>query len=237
MRPTFRETADNKLSEMKFSETMRLSVIVRGRRRVHYVRRFAAAAAALIMILTGISAAVFFRPDSAPDYVASPGPTYEYTDLAIFSSENFDVYVTDFDQSGMQINMKWRLVSRADYDALVIRSPFFDDEMKPQNEVEITETACEPEFPSYAEQAVLLPAGGQLSFSAQLSLSEWNPGEEALASVRFDFLKPAIGFTPTEYVTLTESPILIDLDGLHIQSAPSYHCSLGADANGQCDTG
>ena len=70
MRPTFRETADKKLSEMTFTENMCLSVIVRGRRRVHYVRRFAAAAAALIIILTGISAAVFFRPETAPDNVA-----------------------------------------------------------------------------------------------------------------------------------------------------------------------
>ncbi|MBQ4089144.1 MAG: hypothetical protein IJC56_04600 [Clostridia bacterium] len=219
MRPTFRETADKKLSEMTFTENMRLSVIVRGRRRVHYVRRFAAAAAALIIILTGISATVFFRPKSAPDHVASPGQTYDYLSPAIFSSENFDVYVTEFDQSGMHIDMEWRLVSRADYDALVIRSPFFDDEMKPQSKVEISETFCEPEFPSYAEQAVLLPAGGQLQFSAQLSLSEWNPGEEALASVRFDFLKPALAFTPTELMTLTEAPLLIDLDGVHIDIA------------------
>lgn len=219
MRPTFRETADKKLSEMTFTENMCLSVIVRGRRRVHYVRRFAAAAAALIIILTGISAAVFFRPEIAPDNVASPGQALEYLSPTIFSSENFDVYVTEFDQAGMYIDMEWRLVSRADYDAIVIRSPFFDDEMKPQNKVEIAEISCEPEFPSYAEQAVLLPAGGQLSFSAQLSLNEWKPGEEALACVRFDFLKPAIGFTPTEFMTLTESPILIDLDGVHIDIA------------------
>ena len=221
MRPSFRETADNKLSEMKFTENMYLSVIVRSRRRVHYVRRLAAAAAALIIILTGISAALIYRPDSAPDYVASPSQTYDYRDPVIFSSENFDVYVTEFDQSGMYINLEWCLVSRAGYDAIVIRSPFYDDEMKPQNEVKITETYCEPEFPSYAEQAILLPAGGQAGFSAQLSLSEWKSGEEALASVRFDFLKPAIGFTSAEHITLAESPLLIDLDGIHIDIARS----------------
>lgn len=219
MRPTFRETADKQLSGLKFTENMRLGVIVRGRRRVHYTRRIAAAAAVFLAMLTGISAFFALRPDGAPDNVAAPGSTYEYMQPQIFSSENFDIYVTEFDHSGMYIDISYSLVSRAESDVIVIRSPFYDDEPRPQNEVTVTETLCEPEFPTFAEQAILLPAGGQTDFDMHLSLSEWKRGEEAVPCVRFDFLKPAVGFTPAEYLTLAETPLLIELDDIHIDIA------------------
>lgn len=219
MRPTFRETVDKELSNLKFTENMRLSVIVHGRRRVHYTRRIVSIAAVFLLLLSGVTVFLSLRPDAAPDRIAVTSPIENPASENIYSSDNFDVILNSFSHEGMHLYLSYSLASRADHDVIVIRSPFEDDDINIQNRITIEETKVEPAFAPYAEQAIYLPAGGCIDFEMTVSMGSWLPGDTAELKLRFDFLKPAIDITPEKNISLTDAPLLILTDELHVDIA------------------
>lgn len=203
MKPTFRETADKQLSEIKFTDSMKFSVLVHGRRRFHRVSRIVLAVACTGILLTCALLLRFGIPLSFPDTVVSPGLPSGQS----FSSQHCVVTITGCRWEGHWLSIDYAVTSRAETPALIIRSPFYTES---EVLIENTESTY---FKAYAEEALYIKPGETIELTSHLRAEDCQPGQTIAVNLRVDMLAPIIDIlTPEKLPATADGPFLVKLD-------------------------
>lgn len=198
MKPTFREAADERLAALKFSDDMKLAVLAGCRRRRFPAARLLIAAACIVLLAAGAGMFMHFRPSGAPDTVAAPG----YPVGQRFSSPSCDLVIDSYEWNGYDLTIGFTVTSRADYRAIMIRSPF-ESEGKL---VESTGIAFRP----YAENALVIDPGERVHFTIKLRMNNCAPGMTFPIRMQTDFLQPISDIIPAENVPeAADAPMLV----------------------------
>lgn len=221
MKPTFRETADRQLAEMKFTESMRLSVLVQGRRRHVALRRSLIAVACALVLLLGFVAYRFALPGNAPDTVAA----YGQDGALSFSSPRCRLAITSVRWEGYWLTIEYTLTSTADESVLMVRSPFTADDDA------LIEDTSGAYFKAYAEEALCLQPGETLCLTARLRIENCAPGQTLELRLRADLFTPAIEISiPEDLLTNAEGPFLVKLDEHRVDIISAARGSKNASA-------
>jgi len=186
LKPSFREAADRRLNELTFTDTMKLSVLVQGRRstRPRYLRYAAMACALLLMVSAFALLSINPHPDriSIPDLPAGQK----------FSSPGMDIVVTSSSWDGYYLSIDYTVSSNSDDDIVIALSPFTS------SGASLVEMA--DGVPAVEETIVCLSPGKTVSHTARLRIDGCKPGDSAEARLEAD-LYISGSSEPSEHVT------------------------------------
>lgn len=203
MKPKFRDIADRQLSDVKFTDSMKLYVLVHGRRRFRRVSRSILAAACACLLLACALLLRFGVRHSFPDTVVSPGNMSSQS----FSSQHCTVTITGCRWNGHKLSIDYAVTSNAGAPALIIRSPFYTES---DALVEDSESVY---FKAYAEEALYICPGETLELTSQLRAEDCHPGQTIAINLRVDMLAPVIDvLRPEELPASADGPFLVKLD-------------------------
>lgn len=197
MKPSFREAADKRLNELTFTDTMKLSVLVRGRRsaRPRYLRYAAVACALLLMV----SAFALLSIKPHPDRIIIP-------DLPAgqkFSSPGMDIVVTSSSWDGYYLSIDYTVSSSFSEDTVIALAPFTSSDA---SLIEMTGG-----IPAAEETMVCLSPGKAVSRTAKLRIDGCKPGDTVEARLEADLYLSGSA-APSEHVTaLVTSVVPADL--------------------------
>ena len=216
MKPTFKEAVDKQLSGIEFTDEMKLKVLLQVRRKRHFTKVVYAAVSGFVLLMLISFGSIFALKPHSDITVASPA----HEAHKVFSSANFDVIVTNMNQENDIVEINFSILSRADYDVMLMRLPFYDSNMKVTHQATISEISCIPSFPLSGQQVIYLAAGASLDFRITLDISRRTAGQDIVLTEKFDILIPAVEIIDPEKLTkLTPAhsgPFLIRLDEIHL---------------------
>lgn len=193
MKPSFRETADDRLSDLKFSESMKLSVLVQGRRsaRPGYIR-YAAIACAFIVML---GAFMFLKIAPGPDrQILTVLPAGQR-----FSSPGMEIVVTSTNWDGYYMTIDYTVSSSSSEDTVIALTPFSTAD---GSLIDITDG-----LPTPAESLVCLSPSKSVSRTANLRINDYQPGETVEVRLEADMYISG-STTPSEHVTALVSAVV-----------------------------
>lgn len=162
MKENFRQAADRQLSDVKFTESMKLNVLASAARTKRPAYTKYLAAAAILVIIFG--AALMYGISPSPDNIAGNNPG-----ITQFTSDDIHLTVTSVDWSGYFLTVGYTLESKAETDLNIEISPFIveDDAL----------------YADAGTETFILASGERVLLTSCLKAADCRPGQNT--AVRF----------------------------------------------------
>ena len=174
MKDNFREIADRKLSDVTFTDSMKLHVLASARRRQKPAYLKYIAAAAMLIVIFG--SVLIYGTSPAPDNIAGNIPA-----MYRFANDDILLTVTYLDWSGYCLNISYTLKSKAETELEIEIGPFTaeNDSLYAENE---------------AALLTLMP-GEHANLSSCMTIAKCRPGQDTAISFTAKVAAPGKAFS------------------------------------------
>lgn len=207
MKPTFREAVDKQLSGIKFTDEMKLNVLIQSRRRRHIHSAVFAVTACACAVFAG----AFFL------YNRIPAPDPRITDappsILTVSSENADIAINSCEWEGYYLNIDYTVSSKSQNVVQLKSSPFITADnalIETENGMPVSEST---------ERALYLAPGESIQHTASLRADRCQPEDTVEIKLASDIYTLDNSSIPEHVDTLITAEVPSDFHkGTYINS-------------------